>query len=192
VKYIIGASVLASLLAMPAFAERDKDEKKERRGNSFAQSHHFHKSRRPGDWLRRYHHLPAADQERALTADPEFQKLPEERQQRLLNRLRKFNALPAEDQEKLIERMTKFEEMTPEQRKRWRSLQDRMYQLTDSRRQAVRGSFRRLRERSPDGREEAMNSDSFKKAFDATEQQLIREMLNASDAVEKSSKKSED
>ena len=132
-----------------------------------------------GEWLRKYHNLPAAEQEKMLKNDPEFQKLPPEKQEHLLGRLKKFNEIPPEQQEKVLNRMQTFENLTPEQRDKFRKFHETLRQMPPERSQQVREAFRKLRQMSPEEQDKAINSDRFRQNFNEKERGLIDEMLEA-------------
>src|SRR5687768_3751470 len=114
------------------------------------------KRKHSGDWLRRFSHLPPAQQEQALTGDPEFQKLPPNAQQRLRDRLRWFNALPQDRQNKILNRMDRFGHMNPEQQERARLLFERSRLLPPERHRTVRRAFNRLQEMPRDQRQKEL------------------------------------
>jgi hypothetical protein len=180
---------LAALLAAPAWAQdttappntenKEKDQsggrewKKGKRGGDGSRRGRGHHA---GDWLRRYKDLPPAEQDRALAADPQFQKLPPERQERLRRRLEKFRGLPPEQQQRILQNMERFEHMTPEQRRRARELHFRMRQLPEERRQALRRAFGSLRDLPAEERAKALDSERFRQNFSDEEREMLRTM----------------
>jgi hypothetical protein len=128
--------------------------------------------------------MPAQQQEKALSDDAEFQKLPTDVQQRLRDRLRWFNDLPAERKQKIIDRMDRFGHMNQAQQERARVLFERSRLLPPERHRAVRRAFNRLQEMPRAERQQEMQSDRFRSAFNPEERSLLDEMLSLADEVE--------
>jgi len=142
------------------------------------QAHHA------GDWLRRYGHLPPAEQERALNTDQAFNQLPADKQQRLRERLRKFNSLPPEQRQKMLQRMDAFEHLAPEQRARAQQLFARLRELPEERRHMLHRALHHLRTMEPQERERVMESERFRGMFSEQELRLLHDMSELSAQLE--------
>lgn len=174
---LLGVAIVASAQDKP---RPEGGRGREKHSERWKQREGEHK---PGQWLRKYNHLPPEQQEKMLKDDPEFQKLPADRQQHLLERLRDFNQLPAEKRDRMIKRMERFEQMSPEQRQRLQEFQQKLQSLPEDRREMVRRAFRHLHSMSPEERNKALDSPRFKSMFTDKEQELIRSFA-ASDVDE--------
>ena len=150
------------------------------RGRSFGRRDRGSVRRGPGphggDWLRKIHNLPPAEQERALQNDPEFQRLSPEEQGRLRERLRKFNSLPPEQKERILNRWERFEHLTPEQQERMRGLHQRMRQMPEERRRMMYRALRHLRDMPAEERDRVLGSERFRNLFSSQERDLLRGM----------------
>ncbi|MGA3210728.1 MAG: DUF3106 domain-containing protein [Terriglobales bacterium] len=140
-------------------------------GNSVARPH-------PGDGLRNLRNMTPAEQQRALSHDPNFRNLPPQRQQQLLNRLQHFNSLPPERQNQLIQRVDTWNHMTPAQQQQARGLFNQMQSLPEDRRTAVRGAVRNLRAMPPEARERYLNSPEYRSKYSSQELQIMRGMTD--------------
>ncbi|MGH9603319.1 MAG: DUF3106 domain-containing protein [Terriglobales bacterium] len=134
--------------------------------------------RHGGDWLRKIHNLPPAEQERALQNDSEFQRLAPEEQARLRERLRKFNSLPPEQRQRMLERWERFEHLTPEQQERMRGFHQRMRQMPEERRRMMYRALHHLRDMPPAERERVLGSERFRNTFSSEERDLLRGMAD--------------
>src|SRR5205823_7618799 len=106
-----------------------------------------------GDWLRRSHDLPPAQQEKMLESDPQFKNLPADKQQQLRQRLQMFNSLTPEQQQRILERMEIREHLTPEQKDQEKDLFGRYMTLPEQRRVAIHSALRDLTVLSPEERQ---------------------------------------
>ncbi len=132
--------------------------------------------RRAGDWLRKMHNLPPAEQERALQSDPAFQRLSPPQQERLRERLRKFNSLPPEQRERILSNWERVEHLTPQQQERLRRLHGRMREMPEARRRMMYRALHHLRDMTPGEREQALASERFRNKFSDEERELLRGM----------------
>ena len=151
------------------------------RGGAAGQHGNPHPNQKPkpkaGEVLRRYLHMPAPQQQKALARDPQFQKLPPKQQQQLQQRLQQLNSMPPQKQEHVLNRMEQFEELTPEQRQQARALQQQVQAMPPDRRQQMRIALRNLRQMPPQEQQQVLNSDQFKSKFSDGERGVLNGML---------------
>jgi hypothetical protein len=100
-------------------------------------------------------------------------RLPPERRQRVEEGLERYRAMNPENRE----RLRNFERMPEEQRDAIRQSFRRMQDLPLGRRAMVRRELQQLRGMSDAERETRMQSESFRRRFDANEQGLIRDTV---------------
>ena len=100
-------------------------------------------------------------------------RLPPERRQRIEQGLDQYRAMNPENRE----RLRNFERMPEEQRDAVRQSFRRMQELPPRRRVVVRQEVQRLRGMSDAERESHMQSQDFRKRFDASEQGLVRDTV---------------
>jgi Protein of unknown function (DUF3106) len=129
-----------------------------------------------GAWLRRYHQMPADEQERALNNDSEFKNLPADKQEKLRQRLREFNSYPEKKKQRILRRMELFEHLSPEQQAHARALWDRVRELPDGRRRIVRRTARNLRQFDVAERERVLATAPYQNSFSEQERALIRDL----------------
>jgi Protein of unknown function (DUF3106) len=126
-----------------------------------------------GQWLRRYKDLPPAEQERALSNDPQFRHLSPERQERLRARLQHFSSLPPAQQQRVLNRMETWEHLTPAQKQDARQLFRQMREMPPDRRHMLESAIRDLRAMPPDARQRVINSDRFRSTFTPEERNML-------------------
>jgi hypothetical protein len=100
-------------------------------------------------------------------------RLPPERRQRVEQGLERYRAMNPENRE----RLRNFERMPVEQRDAMRQSFRRMQDLPPGRRGMVRKELQQMRGLSDSERETRMQSESFRKRFDANEQGLIKDTV---------------
>jgi hypothetical protein len=122
--------------------------------------------------------LPPEERERALRADPRFQRMPPARQQQLLGRLRWFNSLPRDRQEQFVARQRYISGLTPQQRQQVRAFFFDWRSAPPQRRRALNREFMELRAMSPEQQQAEMNSPQFQSRFSPAEQDLLRRGLD--------------
>ncbi len=130
-----------------------------------------------GQWLQKNRNLTPEQQEKALAADPDFQKLPPERQQHLIERLRQFNSLPSDKRQRMLARMDAFEHLTPEQQQQARQIFAQVRQMPDERRQQFRKGMRQLADMPPEQRHAALDSPEFRNNYTDNERNLMRQVV---------------
>ena len=175
--FLRSAATTLCLLLVPLFAsarpaQNPAHGQKQEARQARAQNHP-----RAGEWLRKYKDMPPAEQERALTNDPQFQKLPAERQQKLRERLQQFNNMPPARKEKVLSRMEAFDQLTPQQRQQARDLNSRLKNIAPERRQQMRVALRNLRAMDPQQQQRVMDSDQFRSRFNDNERDILHGML---------------
>ena len=183
---IIGVLVLAAVAAAPTFALQDmvrpprtfrpfQGKPPDWRGPAGEKG-----QRRPhiGQWLKKNQNLTVDQQEKALRADPEFQKLPPQQQQHLIERLQKFNSLPPQQRQRMLTRMDAFEHLTPEQQHQAREIFGQIRQLPDERRQQLRKGMRQLADAPADQRPAMLDSPEFHSTYTDHERDLMRQIVN--------------
>jgi hypothetical protein len=168
------AGVLAAMLC---FGSLQAQEQRQEGFKSYSQQrpgkrHGSH----AGAWLRRYHQMPAEEQERALNNDAEFKNLPADKQEKLRQRLREFNSYPDKKKQRILRRMELFEHLTPEQQAHARALWDRVRELPDDRRRVVRRTARNLRQFDMAERERVLATAPYQNSFSEHERALIRDL----------------
>src|SRR5438105_6065126 len=130
-----------------------------------------------GDWLRRSHDLPPAQQEKMLESDPQFKNLPADKQQQLRQRLQMFNSLTPDQQQRILERMEIREHLTPEQKEQEKDLFGRYMTLPEERRAAVHGALRELTALSPQERQQRLASPEYRSRFSDQEREILTQAL---------------
>lgn len=100
-------------------------------------------------------------------------RLPPERRERVEKGLERYRAMNPENRE----RLRNFERMPEEQRDAMRQSFRRMQDLPVGRRGMVRKELQQLRGMPDSERESRMQSESFRKRFDANEQGLIKDTV---------------
>lgn len=100
-------------------------------------------------------------------------RLPPERRQRVEQGLEQYRAMNPENRE----RLRNFERMPEEQRDAMRQSLRRMQELPPGRRAQVRKEMQQLRGMTDADRDARLQSESFRKKFEANEQGLIRDTV---------------
>ncbi len=100
-------------------------------------------------------------------------KLPPERREKIEQGLRQYQNMNPENRE----RLRNFQNLPPEQRDTIRQNYRRMQDLPQDRRIMVRRELQQLRNLTPEERDKRMQSDAFRKRFDANEQSLIHDTV---------------
>jgi TolA-binding protein len=120
----------------------------------------------------------AAELDRFERMSPEqrqkaLDRLPAERRQRVEQGLERYRAMNPENRE----RLRNFERMPEQRREAVRQNFRRMQELPENRRPLVRRELQQLRRMSDEERNARMQSEGFRKRFDANEQGLIRDTV---------------
>ena len=118
--------------------------------------------------------MPAADREKALQANPHFQRMPPERQQQVRQNLERYANMPPEQQQVMRERADIFNRLPPESRQRLREVFPQWRKLSEDRRTAMLEEFRGLASKSPADREKRFADPEFQKTFSPDEQRLLK------------------
>ena len=131
-----------------------------------------------GQWLKKHQGLSLADQEKALTSDPDFQNLPQDKQDHLKERLREFNNLPPDQRQRILQRMDAFEHLTPEQQDQARQIFTRVRQMPDEQRKHFREGMRQLADAKPEQRQNLVDSSDLRSRYTDEERGLMKQFVN--------------
>ena len=168
--------VLAAMLCAGGLQAQERRQGSDSKPSWSQGGKHQGRGSHAGTWLRRYHQMPAEEQERALNNDAEFKSLPADKQEKLRQRLREFNSYPEKKKQRILRRMELFEHLTPEQQAQARALWDRVRELPDNRRRIVRRTARNLRQFDAAERERVLASEPYQKGFSEQERALIKDL----------------
>jgi phage-related protein len=130
-----------------------------------------------GEWLLRHKALSPEEQEKALAAEPGFDRLPPETRQRLLNRLQQINRMPPRQRQRTLDRIEALEHLTPQRRQQVRASFQEFRALAEDRQRMVKKAFRDLREYPPEQRQAMMNSSEFQGRFTPQERRILGDIL---------------
>ncbi|MGE0405973.1 MAG: DUF3106 domain-containing protein [Candidatus Korobacteraceae bacterium] len=128
-----------------------------------------------GDWLRRHQDMSWEEQQKALQEDSTFRRLSPDRKDRLVEQMRRFYELPPDQQQRILQRIETFEHLTPEQQARTRRLYRSFRRLPDDRKRDLRGAFAELKNKSPEERNQAIDSDAYRERFSDLERDILRD-----------------
>jgi TolA-binding protein len=117
--------------------------------------------------LDRFERMPPEQRQKALD------RLSPERRQRIEQGLEQYRAMNPQNRERLLN----FERMPAEQRDAVRQNFRRIQELPSGRRALVRKEMQQLRGMTDSERESRVQSEAFRKRFDANEQGLIRDTV---------------
>jgi hypothetical protein len=128
-------------------------------------------------WLQQHQDLPLAEQEKALSEEPGFNRLPPAMQDRMRERLRQLNAMPPQERQRYLNRIEAMERLTPQQRQDVRGAILRFGSLPPDRRRLVGKAFRDMREMPPQQRRALLNSRRFHGQFSDHERDVLNHLL---------------
>jgi hypothetical protein len=143
------------------------------RPGSFDATQHQHLPQ----WFREHANMPLAEQQRALRAEPGFDRLPPAEQQRLYQRLQQLDAMPPARRARTLARMEALEKMSPEQRQRLRSAVQQVTAMPPDRQRMMRKAFRDLSDLPPAERKSMLNSVDFRHQFSDQERKTLGVLL---------------
>ncbi len=142
-----------------------------RQGNEREQGEHLPM------WLRQHQDEPPAEQERALRAEPGFNRLSPEQQQNRINTLHSLNAMSPKQRELTLMRMENLERLSPQMRAAVRSSVQQLSYMRPDRKRLWQKAFRDLREMPPEQRQAVMSSMEFAGQFSAQERTIMANLL---------------
>lgn len=128
-------------------------------------------------WYRQHQNLSPQDQQRALHAEPGFNRLPPQEQQRLSNRLQQLNSMPPERRQRILQRNEALERLSPEQRQQVRSTMQQVSQMPEDRRRMMRRAFHDIAQLPPGQRQAILDSPQFRTQFSDQERQMLSTMM---------------
>jgi phage-related protein len=128
-------------------------------------------------WFRDHENMSLQEQQRALRAEPGFDRLPAAEQQRLYQRLQQLDAMPPERRARTLARMEALERMSPEQRQRVRSAMQQVTAMPPDRQRMMRKAFRDLSELPPAERNAMLKSSALRQQFSDQERQTLGILL---------------
>lgn len=128
-------------------------------------------------WLRQHQDEPPTEQERALRAEPGFNRLSPEQQQNRINTLHSLNAMSPKQRELTLMRMENLERLSPQMRAAVRSSVQQLSYMPPDRKRLWQKAFRDLREMPPEQRQAVMSSVEFAGQFSAQERTIMANLL---------------
>ena len=128
-------------------------------------------------WFRDHENMSLPEQQRALRAEPGFDRLPPAEQQRLYQRLQQLDAMPPARRARTLARMEALERMSPEQRQRVRFAMQQVTAMPPDRQRMMRKAFRDLSELPPAERNAMLKSSVLRQQFSDQERQTLGVLL---------------
>lgn len=120
--------------------------------------------------------LPPAERQKALEANPAYQRMSPDKQAMLRKRMEDYAALSEEQKAKFRNRWAIMNDRSPEEQQRIRETFRRWSQIPEDRRPALHEEMHILRGLGPAEREKRFASPEFQKNFTAPEQGLLKDM----------------
>ena len=132
-----------------------------------------------GEWLRQHQNMSFPEQERALRAEPGFNRFPPAKQQRLLQRLQQLDAMPPARRKRMLARLETWERLSPEQRQQVRVGILEVHQMPFDRQIMMHRAVRDLSEFPQPQRGEILNSPEFRRHYSDYERQVLGTLMLA-------------
>lgn len=157
------ASVLAGLLAIPAWAEQRRPAVPRTPGQQQKQANNH-----PGEQLLlQFSRMTPEERERALAA------FPPARRAQIEQRIRNFEKLPPAAQMRTLDRLQRLNSLPPQRQREVRQSMKDLQQLPPDRKAVIQQEMRRLTAMPSARREVRMNSDDFRSRYSPEEQRMI-------------------
>lgn len=129
-------------------------------------------------WLQRHQNMSLAEQQRALTHEPGFNRLNAEQQQRVLDQLHRLDRLPPAERQRILARNEAFERLSPERKQQVRAAVQALRQMPPGESKQLRAAFRLLRQMPPGERKKILNSSQMKAVYDGRERHILGNLLS--------------
>ena len=129
------------------------------------------------EWLRSHQGLSLAEQQRALSQEPGFNRLPPRSQRQVMNSLARIDAMPPRQRERTLDTIEALEHLSPERRQAVMASEQDVRNLPPDRRRAVKQAFQNLRNYPPAQRQEMIASPQFQAQFTPQERTMLGNVL---------------
>jgi hypothetical protein len=134
-------------------------------------------------FVQRLMEVAPARRREMLANNRRFQRLPTAQRRAIEARLQRFDRLPAEERELMVQRYQLFSRLNPARQSQARTAYREWSGLPRARRNRITQAVRRLRNSTPEGRLEILESERFAGLFDEEDRQIIERLLSLTPPV---------